>query len=145
MKLHEGCIIESNNLLKNDYFSKSKIFIIQHNHNGSIGFVINKQSRKHFIVGNKKFFMYNGGPVKTNDYNLLHTAPLEIAGSIHILHGIYWKNNITGDNTELLNTSIQNIKIFKGYCGWDAKELEKEVKDGYWDVLEASAQQVLNS
>jgi putative transcriptional regulator len=30
--------------------------------------------------------------------------------------------------------SADEVKIFVGYCGWDAGELESEIEEGSWEV-----------
>ena len=33
-------------------------------------------------------------------------------------------------------------KIFLGYCGWGANQLEEEVKSGAWEILNISRQNI---
>lgn len=138
MNIHEGCILQSTDVLNNDYFAKTLIFIIQHHHKGTVGFVLNKKTRKKVDVNNKQFNVFNGGPIVENTFNLLHNMPLHIAGGIHIYQGIYWNNNIDTNFLSSLKPPTNTIKIFQGYCGWDAKELEQECIEGCWRIINAT-------
>lgn len=144
MKIEEGCIIQSTLLLQHDYFANCNIYIIQHNHKGSVGFVFNKSSRKSIYIGSVKHTIFKGGPIISRQFNLLHKHPLEIAGSIHIANGIYWNNNVEENFLQSINHQIKNFKILSGYCGWDANELQQEVDDGFWKICLISSDQIFS-
>jgi putative transcriptional regulator len=135
MNIHEGCIIQSTDVLNNDYFANSLIFIIQHSHKGTIGFVLNKKTRKKSTINQQHFSIFCGGPVTQNTFNVLHDMPLNIVGAIHIHQGIYWNNNVDANFLSSLKPPSNNIKILQGYCGWDANELEQEYIDGCWKII----------
>lgn len=139
MKIEDGCIIKSTLKLADDYFANTFVFILQHNHKGTIGLVLNKKTRRKIQIGNINYTVYNGGPMNTVYYNLLHTDALTIKGGIHVIQGIYWNTLIENNSLASLPPTLKNLKIIKGYCGWDKDELEVEIFDGYWDVLEAKA------
>jgi putative transcriptional regulator len=61
-----------------------------------------------------------------------------------ISNSIYLGGNFKQAVARLNNKAVtqKDIKVFIGYCGWDANELEEEVQEGSWIVVTASLQTV---
>lgn len=137
----QGKTIEATSLLDGFYFEKAEILITEHNANGATGFVINKLfSRKLNELEEFKHAaaidLYAGGPVDTEHIFFIHTAPEQIPGGKLIHDNVH----LAGDfqkAVELLTNgklSAEQVKIFIGYCGWDAGELEAEIGEGSWKI-----------
>ena len=73
----------------------------------------------------------------------LHRRPDIIAGSELISEGIYWGGDFQEAVRAYNNNSLDlsDIKVFVGYCGWEAGDLEGEVEEGSWrlDSLQPEA------
>ena len=141
MGLQVESIIESTEALNNTYFESTKIVIVEYNNKGAVGFIINKrfarnlnelEEFKHLPV----IPLFEGGPIDQEHLYFIHTRPDLIEDGTPIGRGIYFGGNLKQATSSLQSKAItiQQIKIFIGYCGWDANELEEELKEGSWII-----------
>ena len=141
MHLQTGQVLQSPSSTTDDYFDKAIICITEHNIHGSVGFIINRlfprtlnelQEFAHL----SPFPLYEGGPVGQSHLYFLYKRPDIIKGGIMIQDGICFggdfKQAVQG--MEERNISPADIRIFVGYCGWDAGELEAEIEEGEWSL-----------
>ena len=139
--LKAGIVINSTDVLNDSFFEHTTILIVQHNEQGSLGFVTNKlfgKSLHELIEFNhaKPFPLMDGGPVDREHLFVLHQRPDLIEGGEQIHNGLYLGGNME-QVIEAINTkaaSQQEIQLFIGYCGWDMGELEAELEEGSWTV-----------
>ena len=139
--LKAGIVINSTDVLNNSFFEHTTILIVQHNEQGSLGFVTNKSFGKslHELIEFKHAIPYplmDGGPVDREHLFVLHQRPDLIEGGEQIHNGLYLGGNME-QVIEAINTkaaSQQEIQVFIGYCGWDMGELEAELEEGSWTV-----------
>ena len=137
--LKAGVYIKSTTELIGSFFEHTTILIVQHNEEGSIGFVTNKpfeKSLNDLVEFNyvKPFPLMDGGPVDRDHLFVLHKRPDLIEGGEQISNGFYLGGNMK-QVTEAINNRLatqQEIQLFIGYCGWDAGELEAEIEEGSW-------------
>jgi putative transcriptional regulator len=131
--------IKSTAALISSFFEHTTILLVEHNEEGSIGFITNKPFEKslHELVEFnhiKPFPLMDGGPVDREHIFVLHKRPDLIDGGKQIPNGLYLGGNME-QVIEAINTGGANkeeIQLFIGYCGWDAGELEAEVEEGSW-------------
>jgi len=123
-------------------FNRSIILLADHSSEGSIGFILNKPLD--YTINDlvpeveATFKVYNGGPVEQDNLYFIHKIPELIPNSIEISLGIYWGGDFN-KVAELIAKEIINendIKFFLGYSGWDAEQLENELKTNSWVVAE---------
>lgn len=139
-KVEVGNILIAEPFLEGKYFSRSVIFMVEHDEKGSIGFVINKPmvySTSELVteLAGIDFPVYIGGPVEQNQLYYLHTHP-EVEDALHISDGIYWGGSFTVLVKMLRGKKILpgEIRFFAGYSGWDASQLERELEENTWMV-----------
>jgi len=123
-------------------FNRSIVLLADHTKDGSIGFILNKPldyTINDLIPEIKASFkVYNGGPVEQDNLYFIHKVPDLIPNSIEISLGIYWGGDFN-KVVELIadhKLSEKNIRFFLGYSGWDANQLEEELKSNSWVVTE---------
>ncbi|MBK9334211.1 MAG: YqgE/AlgH family protein [Ignavibacteria bacterium] len=123
----------------NDIFKRSVILITENNKEGSVGFILNKETdfKLHEIIEdfpefNSKVFI--GGPVQQDSLNFIHRAGDILNDSYEISDGIYWGGNI--DHLKLLiesnALSSDDFRFFLGYSGWGSGQLENELSTKSW-------------
>jgi putative transcriptional regulator len=123
-------------------FNRSIILLADHSSEGSIGFILNKPLD--YTISDlvpeveAPFKVYNGGPVEQDNLYFIHKIPQLIPNSIEISLGIYWGGDFS-KVAELIAKEIiseNDIKFFLGYSGWEANQLESELKTNSWVVTE---------
>jgi putative transcriptional regulator len=142
MNIHPGTVIISAPSLEDPHFKKSVIIITEYNKNGASGFVINKPFHRKFnelteFIQSKPFTLYAGGPVDTENLFVLHQRSDLVKGGTYLFGTVYMGGNFQQAVRYINDGSINNaaIKLFIGYCGWNAGELETEIAEGSWMII----------
>lgn len=133
--------IKSTSALVGSFFENTTILIVEHNEEGSTGFVTNRpfeKSLNDLIEFNncKTFPLMDGGPVDRDHIYVLHKRPDLIGGGKQVSNGLYLGGNME-QVIKAINTNSANqleIQLFIGYCGWDPGELKEEIEEGSWIV-----------
>lgn len=142
-KLQKGqLLIAEPSIIGDLSFNRSVILLADHNSEGSVGFIINKPLK--YTINDlvpdveANFKIYNGGPVEQDNLYFIHNIPHLITNSVEISNGIFW-----GGDFELTKNLINsgqvkkdNIRFFLGYTGWEAHQLENEMKSNSWILAE---------
>ena len=130
-------------------FNRSVILLADYNNTGSLGFIINKPTE--FFLGDfipdieSKFPIYNGGPVETDNLYFIHSVPELIEGSQEIASGIFWGGNFD-KVVKLIKTgliSITDVQFFLGYTGWEKEQLDQELRERTWVLIENNHQDAI--
>lgn len=148
----QGSILISEPFLQDAYFQRSVVLLVEHNTQGSMGFVLNKKTD--LIVNT--FFpeleeypeipIYLGGPVSANRLFFIHSlGDLIVPDSVKIKDRLYFDGDF-----EALKRYIQNghsiegkVKFFLGYSGWTEGQLGNEISKNSWVVSHAAKENVL--
>ncbi|MDE5610936.1 MAG: YqgE/AlgH family protein [Odoribacter sp.] len=139
-KVEMGNILIAEPFLEGKYFSRSVIFMVEHDKSGSVGFVLNKPmpyrtSELVTELAGIDFPVYVGGPVETGQLYYLHAHP-ELEDALHVAHGIYWGGDFAMLTWMLREKKIKEdeIRFFAGYSGWGKGQLESELEENSWMV-----------
>lgn len=138
-----GKVIKSTALLNETYFENTTVLITEHNADGAIGFVTNRlfdrslQDLEEFKTI-KSWPLFEGGPVDQEHLFVLHRSPELIQNGKEVFMGTYvggdMKDVIRAIQEELI--SADKLILFIGYCGWNKNELEQEIAEGSWDIVD---------
>jgi putative transcriptional regulator len=147
MQLCAGKILISTPSMNDSNFIKTMLFITEYNENGAMAFVINKMYERPLnalqeFSNSPAFALFDGGPVDKEHLFFIHRCNDIITGGKKITDEIYVGGDFKKAITHINNKTITNthIKIFIGYCGWDAGELEAEIEEGSWEIGESSTE-----
>ncbi len=139
-KIEIGNILIAEPFLQGKYFSRSVIFMVEHDAKGSIGFVLNKPmvyttSELVTELAGLEYPVYIGGPVEQNQLYYLHTHE-EVDGTLPVVPGIFWGGDFLKLTDMLRKGEIRpgEIRFFAGYSGWGARQLERELEENTWMV-----------
>jgi putative transcriptional regulator len=152
MVLHAGMFLISTPSLEDTTFDKVVIFIAEHNSKGAMGFIINQLFEKTFneLVEFKQsmpFAIYAGGPVENDKLFFIHQRPDLIAEGTAISNAIYLGGNFKQAVASINNTTLlqNDIKLFIGYCGWDPNQLEEEIAEGSWQIVDVDKETIFTT
>jgi putative transcriptional regulator len=145
MHIRPGILIRSTEALEGSSFEGAVIFISQYNLKGAMGFVINRTFGKSLndldeFRNSISVPLFEGGPVDKEHLFFVHSRPDIIEEGELVANGIYvggnFEQTVKAINKRIM--SMDHIKIFIGYCGWDAGELEAEIEEGSWILIEGA-------
>ena len=136
-----GTFLLSIPLIDDERFDKTIIIITESLKEEKIGFVINKKTNFKVIdlikkIKNKSILANYGGPVCPENLFYFHKES-SIERSKKINKKLYFGGNFN-QIIEYINCNlIKENEIFfcLGYCGWDKEQLENEIKEKSWVVL----------
>ena len=146
MNLTGQILIAMPNMLDKRFY-KTVIYMCAHSQEGSMGIIINKiidhdnypnileQLGIDRSLNDKKIFIRYGGPVETGRGLVLHTDDVIQKESLPIDKGIILTSTaeIFNDIAKGKGPKISILAI--GYTGWEAGQLEHEIKQNSWMTL----------
>ena len=145
----KGLSLVSVPLLKDAYFKKTIVYLTEHNDDGSVGFILNKQLDFHLNqllegIPESEIPVYYGGPVANDSIHFLHTLGNEIPNTKHVRDNIFWGGDFYHVKEVLLKdiAKSEHIKFFVGYSGWDPYQLDKEINQDTWLVTKIKTEQM---
>ncbi len=124
-------------------FNRSVVLLADHNDNGAVGFIMNKPLEHKLsdfipLLTCCELPIFNGGPVEQDNIYFIHTIPHLIHGSTEIASGIFWGGDFENVIELIKNNKIkkEEIQFFLGYSGWDTEQLNQELEEKSWVVVE---------
>ncbi|MBP6023424.1 YqgE/AlgH family protein [Ferruginibacter sp.] len=149
MTIKPGIILISSPVLDDPNFDKVVIYICEYNDKGAMGFVINHIFPRAFnelteFKTSRTFPLFDGGPVENEKLFFLHRRPDIIEGGTKTTNGIYLGGNFEQAVTHInyYSQPENDIKLFVGYCGWDPRQLETEIEEGSWLMVNAAVENI---
>ena len=125
-------------------FRRAVVLILEHNDDGALGLVLNRAR----LVGGAEAVphwadrlawpskLHEGGPVSTDSIIGLGLGPDVPVEGISPLLGRLGVVDLHRDPLGL--PDVEEVRLFAGYAGWTAGQLETEVAAGGWIVADAS-------
>ena len=147
----KGSFLLDNGSLAGTFFARAVILICEHNEKGAYGLIVNKPVDT--TIGSalaadlnekiKNSPLFIGGPVQTKSLSFLYTS--EEVSPHTVITGVNLGHDLD-DLQEISKTShpLLKVKIFAGYSGWSAGQLENEIKKDSWLILPADSEQIFD-
>lgn len=143
-------------------FYRSVVLLLDHGEEGAFGLVVNRPlgltaaqivqepgEEPAFPERRGKIPLYGGGPVETQAVFSLHSGLPDLwrsPAAREIKPGIWFepsfpalKPYVSGVAPELPPDDIPSVRLYLGYAGWSGGQLETELDQGAWQVIEAEA------
>lgn len=135
-------LVSEPSILNDRAFNRSVVYLTEHNEDGYVGFILNKVTE--FVLSDLiptikcDFTIYSGGPVEQENLYFIHKLPHLIPNSIKIDKDIYWGGDFNILSKLLNDKTIKStdIRFFLGYSGWSVSQLNDELKESTWIVVD---------
>ena len=160
-----GSLLVANPLLPDPNFDRTVVLLIAHNEEGALGLVLNRPSRMEVAeplpqwehLAAEPAVLFLGGPVRHEAVICLarnepgtpvDTSPpsdgTDVGDDDELEDG--WKEVVPGVATIDLDQDpgsvadrVRQVRMFAGYAGWSAGQLEAEIATGAWWTVDAEA------
>ncbi|MBU6399175.1 MAG: YqgE/AlgH family protein [Verrucomicrobia bacterium] len=148
----KGQLLLDGGKLRESFFHQTVVLICQHDPDGAFGLVLNRPSDKE--VGDvlaaqlpealKQQRLFYGGPVQPEALSFLHTDSFlpegNVMANLQLAHSL--------DSLVEVGESFsptQQVRIFAGYAGWSAGQLDDEMRRQAWLTHPASLELVFHA
>ncbi len=150
---HQGGLLIAAPYLRDPYFSRTVVLMIEHNEEGSMGIVLNKNFSNLMTVNELvpafKYLppipLYKGGPIGKETLFYLHTLSY-LKDAYPLGNGLYMNGDFNQMQQYILSGApIQGVvRFFMGYAGWQKGQLKQEIEQNTWIVSNESRVNLLN-
>ena len=142
-----GRLLVATPALTEPTFARTVILLLQHSPaDGALGVVLNRPSGTSVdevlpawtVLTRDPALVFEGGPVQPQAAICLgrsHPDAPESA-AYALLQGVLGTVDLDA-SPEDLSATVDQVRIFAGYAGWSPGQLEAEVEEGSWWVLDA--------
>lgn len=145
--------------LRDSNFFKAVVLMLEHNEDGAMGVVINHPMdvsvssalSKHFEMSQAGQSLLAGGPVEENALLILHNSLDYDQEHDPVVPGVFVGTSpdvfqkVVASSLDDENEDDEDgfqFRIYAGYSGWGAGQLEYEMSRGDWFAIPASADYV---
>ena len=149
----KGKLLVADKGLIDPNFYQSVVLLVDYNENGSMGIVINRVSDitpSSLLPDIQELESYDGqiyvgGPVAVYGVLVLLKSGDAPGGAENVFGAVH----ISGDSKLLRQLSARGLgehelRLYAGYAGWTAGQLENEIQRGDWHVLPATEELVFS-
>ncbi|NLU79466.1 YqgE/AlgH family protein [Micromonospora sp. HNM0581] len=141
-----GKLLVATPALKDPNFDRTVVLLVAHEPGGALGVVLNRATevpvadvlRDWGDLARHPAVLFEGGPVQPESAICLARmrTPVRRLKGFHQVSGAVGTLDLSVD-PQRLRENVQGIRVFAGYAGWSTGQLEQEIEDGSWFVLDA--------
>ncbi len=140
--------------LRASVFERSVILLLDHDADGSLGVVLNQPLE--VPVGQvlpawegavaEPVVLFGGGPVATNSALAVGVLAAQVPEPLG-WRAMYDRVGLVDLDApvEVLAGAVVGVRVFAGYAGWSPGQLEGEVEEGAWLVVDGDAADLLDA
>ena len=151
MTTTRGCLLVASPAMNDPNFSFTVIFMLEHGEEGALGVVLTRPSE--LPVGElfdqwsahaaEPAYVHRGGPVSPSSVISLGVANGSTTPeAFNLISGGIGTVDLDADPDDIIG--LQGIRTFGGYAGWSAGQLEGELLDEAWLVVDATDRDILH-
>ncbi len=143
-----GRLLIASPALTDPNFARSVVLVAEHTADGAMGLVLNRPSDAEVALAVGELggivapgdLVYEGGPVQASavmvlaEFNDPRASAAVVLGDVGFLPS-------QGDLEELAD-ALRRTRVFAGHSGWGPGQLEAELEEGSWIVVEARVDDV---
>ncbi|WP_434742996.1 YqgE/AlgH family protein [Micromonospora sp. SH-82] len=141
-----GRLLVATPALKDPNFDRTVVLLVAHEPGGALGVVLNRATEVPVaeVLGDwndlarHPAVLFEGGPVQPDSAICLARlhSPVRRLRGFHQVSGAVGTVDLSV-GPERLREEVAGIRVFAGYSGWGAGQLEQEIEEGSWFVLDA--------
>ena len=149
----QGSLLIAAPFLRDYQFSRTVILMVEHNEEGSMGIILNKNFSNLMTLNEvvpelaslPPIPLYKGGPVGRDTLFYLHTISY-LKDALPLGNGLYLNGDFNQMQQYILSGApTQGVaRFFMGYAGWQKGQLKQEMKQNTWIVNNESQVDLLN-
>jgi putative transcriptional regulator len=146
LRLDEGLFLVASRSLNDRNFFQTVILLIHTGEDGAVGLVINRPTA-HSLASviselqgseGESDALFVGGPVLSKVVTMLLRAVEPPEQSALVFEGVYFSSSLRLLRATLAKEGHQrSLRAFAGHAGWTAGQLEREMQQGYWHLVDA--------
>lgn len=151
----KGRLLVATPALDDPNFDHTVIYVVEHHDEGALGLVLNRPSNEALddpldgwvSAQSEPAQVFSGGPVEPDALIALArtSEPIDDSlGYLAPLTGTIASADLAADPSLVVGT-ISALRVFRGYAGWAAGQLEAEIESGSWIVLDSDPADVFTS
>jgi len=149
-RLKDGCILLSHEDLMDPNFRITVVLICIHNKDGAFGLVCNRPSHMPLsevfnvdtALKGMRRNIYIGGPVQQDTLHIIQLTETAAEHAYNIAPNVFLGGEWESLESILTEDSL-NTRLFLGYSGWSAGQLEAEIAEGAWEVYNVDLEKFL--
>lgn len=137
----KGRLLVAAPLLGDANFDRTVVYVLEHNEGGALGVVVNRVSASVDAAFenwrpllNSPAQVFAGGPVQTEAFIALARNVDDLIEPVEL-----------DRDPLLLEPRPRAVRIFHGYAGWGAQQLDGELEAGVWIVVPATVNDVFTT
>lgn len=150
----EGILLVARTGMRDPNFQRTVLLLTSHGRQGTIGVILNRPMQTgldQLFPGNPALRggqdkLYFGGPVARDNLVFIYRAPVKANEALHVVDDLYMSMS-----PEILagllrrEAPTRDLRVFRGYAGWAAGQLQAELARGDWHVLKADPEVVFST
>jgi putative transcriptional regulator len=141
-----GTLLVARAPLRDSFFARSVVLLLQHGAEGAFGLVLNRPTQ----ADDAPFTVFVGGPCKLEGLLMIHgesswaqsaeETPTQVCPGVYLGDtSCFEKVNEEGGDPSW------KYRVFAGYAGWGPEQLEGELKEGAWVVITAHGELIFST
>ena len=149
----QGSLLIAAPFLRDYQFSRTVILMVEHNDEGSMGIVLNKNFSNLMTLNEvvpelaslPPIPLYKGGPIGRDTLFYLHTLSY-LKDALPVGNGLYLNGDFDQMQQYILSGAPTHgvVRFFMGYAGWQKGQLKQEIEQNTWIVNNDSEVDLLN-
>jgi len=140
-----GKLLVATELVRGDIFVQSVVLLLHYDETGAMGLVVNRPTEvgmDELVVDDDAISSYSGpiywgGPVQMNSLRALRRTDKAPGDAERIVDSVYLVP--VDDALKNAPQDVPGLRLFIGFAGWAAGQLDHELARGSWHVVPASA------
>ena len=128
-------------------FDRTVVYVLEHHEDGAIGLILNRPTDEALAEPLDRWIdlqsapssVFTGGPVDTNAMIAMATTKELLSDATELLtpiSGLVASTDLSADPA-IVAAHVDNVRVFRGYAGWGAGQLDVEIEEGAWLLIDA--------